>query len=154
MHFYRVALVLDGDYLQVLDGATKIIDSLKSRQPDATSHNIDRWRAGREAGNRHPVSGSRVGVAFFQIDECHLWRWHVLCYFLSYSQSTTPGLARTRALEGLWDSSVLIAVEDKGSLDLLSTTESQSSSQNGTDALLVAHRHTTKRTIRCGSPLL
>ena len=49
---------------------------------------------------------------------------------------------------------MLIAVEDKGSLDLLSTTESQSSSQNGTDALLVAHRHTTKRTIRCGSPLL
>ena len=94
---YDALLVLDGDYLQVLDGATKIIDSLKSRQPDATSHNIDRWRAGREAGNRHPVSGSRVGVAFFQIDECHLWRWHVLCYFLSYSQSATPGLARTRA---------------------------------------------------------
>ena len=70
MHFYRVALVLDGDYLQVLDGATKIIVSLRSRQPDATSHNIDRWRAGGEAGNRHPVSGSRVGVAFFQIDEC------------------------------------------------------------------------------------
>ena len=67
---YDALLVLDGDYLQVLDGATKIIDSLKSRQPDATSHNIDRWRAGGEAGNRHPVSGSRVGVAFFQIDEC------------------------------------------------------------------------------------
>lgn len=152
MHFYRVALVLDGDYLQVLDGATKIIVSLRSRQPDATSHNIDRWRAGREAGNRHPGSGSRVGVAFSPIDECQ--RWHVLCSLLRCSQSTTPGLARTRALEGLWDSSVLIAVEDKGSLDLLSTTESQSSSQNGTDALLVAHRHTTKRTIRCGSPLL
>jgi hypothetical protein len=49
---------------------------------------------------------------------------------------------------------MLLAVEHKGSLDLLSTTESQSSGQNGTDALLVAHRHTIQRTIRWGSPLL